>query len=96
MKAYDRDAPDHIALWLQAGLADCGIYSGLYYLIGRNCGLDTQVVNGTIQGISHAWNQIQLDGEWRHVDLAYGRFLLLQSGSRAIWLSHPMKKVMAN
>lgn len=74
LKAYDRDASDHIAAWLQAGLADCGIYSGLYYLIGRNCGLDTQVVNGTIQGISHAWNQILLDGEWKHVDLAYGRF----------------------
>ncbi len=73
LKAYDQDASDHIATWLQAGFADCGIYSGLYYLIGSSCGLNLEVVNGTVQGISHAWNQIQIDGEWKHVDLAYGR-----------------------
>ncbi len=74
LKAYEHDAPDHIATWFQAGLADCGIYSGLYYLIGINCGLDVEVVNGTVQEIPHGWNQIRFDGEWRHMDLAYGRF----------------------
>jgi len=70
---YDGDASDHIATWLEAGFADCGIYSGLYYLIGSNCGLQIDVINGSIHGESHAWNRIKLNGEWKYVDIAYQR-----------------------
>ena len=33
------------------------------------CGLDVQCITGKMEGVSHMWNIIKLDGEYYHVDV---------------------------
>jgi len=60
---------------LVAGTAVCNGYAHAFQAIAQKAGLETVVVNGTVsQGMTighHAWNQVQVDGEWLVVDATW-------------------------
>lgn len=49
------------------GKAQCAGYADAFLQMGKACGLEVRYVYNE----DHAWNLIQLDGEWYHVDLTY-------------------------
>ena len=70
---YDASAPDrHLAAGaLLHGRAVCDGYAAGYLCCMTACGIPCKVVSGTAEEIPHAWNLIQLDGEWYHVDCTW-------------------------
>lgn len=74
----DKQAPatGRTATCLQNGYADCDGYAGLYYLVAMNCGLPVKAVLGTCLGEEHAWNMVEVDGEWKMVDPILDRYFL--------------------
>lgn len=67
------------ATCLQNGFADCDGFAGLYYMIAINCGLPVKTVLGTYKGEEHAWNMVELDGEWKMVDSILDMYFLSDS-----------------
>lgn len=57
------------------GLAVCDGYSRAFQTLADSCGLTTRRVTGTAAGVKgwegHAWNKIQLDGDWYNVDVTW-------------------------
>ncbi|MBP0972515.1 MAG: hypothetical protein J5851_01255 [Oscillospiraceae bacterium] len=51
------------------GKAVCEAYAWLYDLLLRREGIDSFMVCSTELG--HAWNLVELDGEWAHVDITW-------------------------
>lgn len=49
------------------GYAQCAGYADAFLHTARACGLEVRYVANS----SHAWNLIQLDGEWYHVDVTW-------------------------
>lgn len=49
------------------GKAQCAGYADAFLQMGKACGLDVRYIYNT----DHAWNLIQLDGEWYHVDVTF-------------------------
>lgn len=47
--------------------AQCAGYADAFLQMGKACGLEVRYVYNDY----HAWNLIQLDGEWYHVDVTY-------------------------
>lgn len=47
--------------------AQCAGYADAFLQMGKACGLDVRYIYNE----DHAWNLIQLDGEWYHVDVTY-------------------------
>ena len=51
------------------GVGVCASYSASYKLLADAAGLDCVVVTGYLDGsVPHAWNKVNLDGEWYIVD----------------------------
>ena len=46
----------------------CQSYSFVYSLLASMAGLDCRLVTGTSSGIGHAWNTVNIDGDWVLVD----------------------------
>lgn len=72
---YDTDNVENIpirghkaAALVIDGEGVCEAYSELFYLMGKMAGLDVGFATGTLNGVSHMWNTIRLDGEYYHVD----------------------------
>ncbi len=53
----------------ERGKAVCEAYAWLYNLLLRREGIDSYMVCSTELG--HAWNLVELDGEWAHVDITW-------------------------
>jgi len=58
---------------LATGKGTCQSYAALFYILGRYCGLQTNVVAGQFKTGSvttnHTWNEINIQGKWMFVDL---------------------------
>ena len=57
------------ALLLHA--AECGGYAEGFALLAEFGGLPCMILTGTANGMPHAWNLVQLDGAWYHIDCAW-------------------------
>lgn len=53
------------------GDAVCNGYAEAMQLLLMCVGVNTQFVIGTADGIDHAWNLVELDGNWYHVDTTW-------------------------
>ncbi|MBQ9983115.1 MAG: hypothetical protein IJP29_00845 [Lachnospiraceae bacterium] len=51
--------------------AVCNGYAEALHILFTCAGLETQFVVGTADGVDHAWNLVQLDGEWYHLDATW-------------------------
>lgn len=49
-----------------------GYASAVQYLLGQ-LGIQSAIVSGTALGVPHAWNLIQLDGDYYYMDATWGR-----------------------
>lgn len=54
---------------LIGGTADSQGAALAYQLLCQQAGLSCQTVQGTLDGSPHWWNLVELDGQWRHVDV---------------------------
>lgn len=61
-------APSVYAALIQ-GTADSQGAALAYQLLCQQAGLTCQTVQGTLDGSPHWWNLVELDGQWRHVDV---------------------------
>lgn len=53
------------------GDAVCNGYAEALQLLFMCAGIKSQFVTGTADGIDHAWNLVELDGKWYHVDATW-------------------------
>lgn len=51
--------------------AVCEGYSRAFQLLCNRLGVDCINISGTADGVSHAWNNVKLDGEWYEVDVTW-------------------------
>ena len=49
----------------------CQAYSELFYLLCIRAGVDCQIVYGDSNGVGHAWNLVELDGDYYHIDVTF-------------------------
>lgn len=61
---------------LKSGSAVCQGYSLLTYKLLKEAGIPNRIVEGTAKPVggsrvSHAWNLVQLDGKWYHLDTTW-------------------------
>lgn len=53
------------------GNAVCNGYAEAYQLLLSCAGVECKFVTGSADGIDHAWNLVQIDGQWYHVDATW-------------------------
>lgn len=51
--------------------AVCNGYAEALQLLFLCCGIKSQFVIGTADGVDHAWNLVELDGKWYHLDATW-------------------------
>ncbi len=51
------------------GKGVCEAYSNTFMLLCRMAGLNCQLATGTLDGVKHQWNIVELNGEYYNVDL---------------------------
>lgn len=69
---YDTDLQKYTAYeGLRTGEAVCQGYSLLTYELLKGAGVENLIVEGTAGGQLHAWNLVQLDGRWYHLDTTW-------------------------
>ena len=62
-----------------------------YQLLCDQVGIPCQMIEGTLDGVPHCWNLVQLEGSWWHTDVTQqngeGSFLSTDAAlsSRYIW-----------
>lgn len=56
---------------LVSGKAVCDGYAEAFFLLMTCLGVDCDIVVGIADEELHAWNQVELDGEWYNVDLTW-------------------------
>lgn len=56
---------------LTDGTALCGGYASAFKLIMQELGINCEYITGEAGGGPHAWNMIELDGEYYHIDLTW-------------------------
>lgn len=61
-----KEITDYTAL--TDGKTVCRGYAMLLYKLYIKAGIPTHIVLGTLDGGGHAWNLVQVDGNWYHVD----------------------------
>lgn len=72
--AYDQSLnqeinnPYHL---LTQGTSLCGGYSRTTALLLKEAGIPVRVISGTSRGVGHAWNLVQVDGHWFHLDVTW-------------------------
>lgn len=68
--SYDYTLQKHSAYdaLVSPNKAVCQGYTLLMYKMLTQAGITTRIVTGTLQGGSHAWNMVQIGGNWYHVD----------------------------
>lgn len=80
---YDNDAvssspnrENYLRAWDAYGAlcknkAVCEGYARLFQYLCYQVGINTTYVQGTSQGVGHAWNIIKLDNDWYHIDTTW-------------------------
>lgn len=63
------------------GQSVCMGYSKAYEYLLQKKGIESVIVSGMVDGESHAWNLVKLDGEYYHMDVTWGDIQLRNSGS---------------
>ncbi|PWV98694.1 S-layer family protein [Paenibacillus cellulosilyticus] len=53
------------------GTAVCQGYAYAAHLLLELAGIDSQIVSGTANGISHAWNKVNIGGEYYNLDVTW-------------------------
>ncbi len=70
---YDRsyNAPNSHDIYgaLVNGTAVCEGYSNAFHYLMREAGVQCILVKGKLNGVSHEWNMVQLDGNYYHMDV---------------------------
>lgn len=56
---------------LTQGKTLCNGYAMLMYLMLKELDIPVRLISGTADGIGHAWNLVQLDGKWYHLDATW-------------------------
>lgn len=57
---------------LVEGKANCEGYAKAFQCIASECGLKCALVTGvTYEGENHAWNQVEIEGQWRNLDVTW-------------------------
>ena len=56
---------------LYKGIAVCQGYAFAFQMFMDLLGIDSKIVVGTADGVSHAWNMVSLKGDWYHVDVTW-------------------------
>lgn len=80
--AYDNTLARHSAYnALSEKLAVCQGYAMLFDKLLEKAGIQSTIITGTLDGGGHAWNLVNLDGTWYHVDatnddVIYNKFFL--------------------
>jgi len=70
--AYDESLQAYSAYEaLTSGKTVCQGYSLLAYKMLNEAGIPTRIAEGTVRTGAHAWNLIQLDGKWYHLDATW-------------------------
>ncbi len=82
---YDLEAGGSCTTMLLSGRGVCEAYSRTLWLLNRMAGVPTLIAAGQTDE-PHAWNLVQIDGEWYHVDATWDDPTIL--GSDKSILSH--------
>lgn len=61
-------SPDGVFL---KGIAVCQGYAEAYKLFMDALEIECEVVRGSADNVSHAWNVVKIDGQWYHVDVTW-------------------------
>ncbi|MBO5078039.1 MAG: hypothetical protein J5584_10665 [Clostridia bacterium] len=61
----------HLSSMLETGAGVCQCYAELFYVCMGELGVPCRFISGTAKGESHAWNAIELEGEWYYVDVTW-------------------------
>jgi hypothetical protein len=70
--AYDNRLVSHSAYdGLIKGKTVCQGYALITYEMLKQAGIPVKIVEGTSRGIAHAWNLVQIGGNWYHVDTTW-------------------------
>lgn len=56
---------------LTKGTSLCGGYSRTAALLFKEIGIPARVISGTSRNVGHAWNLVQVDGHWFHLDVTW-------------------------
>ncbi len=62
---------NHAASALLDGLTLCQGYAQAFQMIGLRLGHDVRMITGESNGQGHAWNLVQLNGQFYHVDVTH-------------------------
>ncbi|MFW5999329.1 MAG: transglutaminase domain-containing protein [Halanaerobiaceae bacterium] len=54
---------------VENGITTCNGYALLTYLYLKEAGIKARIIEGELEGEDHAWNMVQLNGRWYHLDL---------------------------
>jgi hypothetical protein len=67
--AYDTKLVSHSAYdGLVNGKTVCQGYALITYEMLQQAGIPVKIIEGSSRGVAHAWNLVQLDGQWYHLD----------------------------
>ncbi|MBR3269204.1 MAG: hypothetical protein IKI58_10855 [Oscillospiraceae bacterium] len=69
--SYTEGASGSAADALLLHKAECGGYAAAFALLAEAVSLPCITVSGTAGGVPHAWNLVELDGAWYHIDCAW-------------------------
>ena len=70
--AYDTAYREYTAYGaLSKGRAVCQGFALLTYKMLTGAGLEARIITGTAGGENHAWNLVQLEGRWYHLDCTW-------------------------
>ena len=61
-------------------LENCGgtsqHYAALTYKLLKKAGHNAKIIQGTLRGNTHFWNQVECDGTWYHIDTLLGKYMI--------------------
>jgi hypothetical protein len=67
--AYDKKLVSHSAYdGLVNGKTVCQGYALITYEMMKQAGIPVKIIEGSARGVAHAWNLVQIDGSWYHLD----------------------------
>ncbi|MGO4107600.1 transglutaminase domain-containing protein [Paenibacillus sp. YAF4_2] len=73
---------------LTTGTAVCQGYSLLAYKMLKAVGIPVLIAEGKVKTGDHAWNMVQLNGNWYHLDLTWDDPIVKQAGTETQVESH--------
>ena len=69
---YDRTYSSYsVASTLSKRVAVCEGYARTFKMMAELAGLEVEMITGTANGQSHAWNQVKINGTWYNVDVTW-------------------------